>query len=103
MFNGVRIFNERRIIQMNLMQMTDMDLQRHANIVLIGTIEGLVNEGFLDNSKKEAILLNYSIIVENDSWMPKFLLKHLGIEPNKLIYRLVKRTKPVTDAPKNEN
>ena len=77
---------------MNIISMTDIDLQQHANIVLFQVVNSLIKEGFIDESKKDDILLNYHVIVVRGSWLPKFMQDFLKLGDN-ITYNLVKRIK----------
>lgn len=73
---------------MEVMSFTVSDLQNHANVVLVTTLNSLVKEGYLTLSQADEITLNYSIVVENRSWLPKWLSDKMKLEKNKINYRL---------------
>lgn len=76
---------------MNILQMTHEDLLNHSNCILAVVITGLAKEGFIAADKVDDIQLNYSILVEDPSWMQRFLIKWLGMKPDgNLNYRLVR-------------
>lgn len=76
---------------MKILQMTDSDLQLHANLVLVEIVNSLTKEGFINKEKSDDVLKNYAVVVENDSWLPEFLQKFFEIDDGKMRYKMVKR------------
>jgi hypothetical protein len=75
---------------MKMYTMTDQDLLRMSNQVFSCVIGDLVKEGHLTNEQGDKIAENYSVIIENPSWLPEWLAKKLGLEKDTYIYRLVR-------------
>ncbi len=75
---------------MKMFSLTSEDFQLHANRVMIAVVDGLAKEGLLESDDADIILKNYSVLVENDSWMPQFLMDWLGMKSDTFRYRLVR-------------
>jgi len=71
-------------------QLNKIELQKHLNQAFINTINGLANEKFITIKQCNEICTNYSIVIEERSWLPKTLAKWMGLECDKVFYRLVK-------------
>ena len=76
---------------MKLHQIDDIQIQNMANNVLCSILDGLVSEGYITEAQSDEIAFNYSIMLENKSWLPPFLSNWLGItEDSHMRMRLVK-------------
>ena len=69
---------------------TDEQLAQMANNVLLSVVESLKREKYLTDEQSVDILTNYSIMVETNGWLPKFLSKWMKLDDDKMIFRLVK-------------
>ena len=76
----------------SVMSMTDEDLQRSLNLAYINTLKSLEVEKFLTKEQVEDLEVNYLIVIERKSWLPKFLSERFGLtKDDQLITRLVRR------------
>lgn len=71
-------------------ELTQTDLQRLVNHAYGAVIDGLRQEDFLTRDQADRLALHYSVIVESDSWLPKYLAKWVGSKPSAVQFRLVK-------------
>lgn len=71
-------------------QVDDNDLLRNANKTMGVVVDGLRREGFLTEDQASTIHTHYSVIIESNSWIPKFLADWLGMKKDGLSVRLVK-------------
>lgn len=69
---------------------TDEQLAQMANNVLLNVVESLKREKYLTDEQSVDILTNYSIMIETNGWLPKFLSKWMKLDDDKIIFRLVK-------------
>ena len=69
---------------------TDEQIAQMANNVLLSVVESLKREKYLTDEQSVDILTNYSIMVETNGWLPKFLSKWMKLDDDKMIFRLVK-------------
>lgn len=69
---------------------TDEQLAQMANNVLLNVVESLKREKYLTDEQSVDILTNYSIMIETNGWLPKFLSKWMKLDDDKMIFRLVK-------------
>jgi hypothetical protein len=69
---------------------TDEQLAHMANNVLLSVVESLKREKYLTDEQSVDILTNYSIMIETNGWLPKFLSKWMKLDDDKMIFRLVK-------------
>ena len=69
---------------------TDEQLAQVANNVLLSVVESLKREKYLTDEQSVDILTNYSIMIETNGWLPKFLSKWMKLDDDKMIFRLVK-------------
>ena len=69
---------------------TDEQLAQVANNVLLSVVESLKREKYLTDEQSVDILTNYSIMIETNGWLPKFLSKWMKLDDDKIIFRLVK-------------
>ena len=69
---------------------TDEQLAQMANNVLLNVVESLKREKYLTDEQSVDILTNYSIMIEANGWLPKFLSKWMKLDDDKMIFRLVK-------------
>lgn len=65
-------------------------LTRFANNILGNVIIGLQKEGYLTQNECDEIGINYSVVVETTTWLPKWLSKWLKLEDDHLNFRLCK-------------
>ncbi len=70
-------------------ELSQSELLQHANAVFINTINSLESEKFITPEQCLDIQRNYSIILENPSWMPKFLTDWLNLK-GKVQWRMVR-------------
>jgi hypothetical protein len=75
---------------MKMYSVTDQDLIKDANLVLSSVLVGLIKEGHLTQEQGNKIAENYSVIIEDASWLPKWLSEKLELMPDKYGYRLVR-------------
>ena len=61
-----------------------------ANLTMTNVILGLQKEGYLTKSECDEIGINYSVVVETTTWLPKWLSKWLKLEDDHLNFRLCK-------------
>lgn len=69
---------------------TDEQLAHMANNVLLSVVESLKREKYLTDEQSVDILTNYSIMIETNGWLPKFLSKWMKLDDDKMIFRMVK-------------
>lgn len=69
---------------------TDEQLAQMANNILLSVVESLKREKYLTDEQSVDILTNYSIMIETNGWLPKFLSKWMNLDDCKMIFRLVK-------------
>lgn len=69
---------------------TDEELARMANEVLLSVVDSLKREKYLTDEQSVDILTNYSIMIETNGWLPKFLSKWMKLDDDKMIFRMVK-------------
>ena len=69
---------------------TDEQLAQMANNILLSVVESLKREKYLTDEQTADILTNYSIMIETNGWLPKFLSKWMKLDDDKMIFRLVK-------------
>ena len=69
---------------------TDEQIAQMANNVLLNVVESLKREKYLTDEQSVDILTNYSIMIETNGWLPKFLSKWMKLDDDKIIFRLVK-------------
>lgn len=69
---------------------TDEQLAQMANNVLLNVVESLKREKYLTDEQSVDILTNYSIMIETNGWLPKFLSKWMKLDDDKMIFRMVK-------------
>ena len=69
---------------------TDEQLAQMANNVLLNVVESLKREKYLTDEQSVDILTNYSIMIETNGWLPKFLSKWMKLDDGRMIFRLVK-------------
>ena len=69
---------------------TDEQLAQMANNVLLNVVESLKREKYLTDEQSVDILTNYSIMIETNGWLPKFLSKWMKLPDDKMIFRMVK-------------
>ncbi len=65
-------------------------LTKIANHILGNVIVGLQKEGYLTQSEHDEIAINYSVVVETTTWLPKWLSKWLKLNDDHLNFRLYK-------------
>ena len=70
--------------------MSDEELQRLVNMALASIAEGLEEEGYVEKGKSKEIMIKYSVIVERNTWLPKWVSEKLKLEKDRIIFRLVK-------------
>jgi len=75
---------------MKVYSVTDQDILRYSNLALTCVIDGLKKEGYLTQEQRNKITENYSLIIEDDSWLPKWLVEKIGLTKDKFAYRLVR-------------
>lgn len=61
-----------------------------SNNIFLNVVYALKEEKYLSEQQMDEILTNYSVILEDRSWLPKFLSKYLGLNKDHQHYRLVK-------------
>lgn len=69
---------------------TDEQLAQMANSILLSVVGSLKREKYLTDEQSVDILTNYSIMIETNGWLPKFLSKWMKLDDDKMIFRLVK-------------
>lgn len=69
---------------------TDEQLTHMANNVLLSVVEALKREKYLTGEQTVDILTNYSILIETNGWLPKFLSKWMKLDDDRMIFRMVK-------------
>ena len=75
---------------MKLITLSNEQVQQYLNNAFSQIIEGLRLEEYLSMEQYNDIVLNYSVIVEDVAWIPKWLSKYLGLKDDSLGFRLVK-------------
>ena len=63
-------------------------LTQLANLTMTNVIVGLQKEGYLTQSECDEIGINYSVVVETTTWLPKWLSKWLGLDDTEMCFRL---------------
>ena len=71
--------------------MTDEELQRAMNNAFIGILENLCEEKFITKEQCVDLQTNYSVVIENKRWLPKFLSDWMGMkDDNQYMVRLAR-------------
>lgn len=66
------------------------ELLEQSNNIFLNVVYALKEEKYLTEQQMNEIIMNYSVIIENRSWLPQFLSKYLGLNKGYQHYRLVK-------------
>lgn len=72
------------------MTITNEELQKHLNSSLQQTLDALRVEGYLTMEQYNDVVLNYSVIVEDTSWLPSWLARYIGLKDSHVSFSLVK-------------
>jgi hypothetical protein len=68
----------------------DTELLKQVNHTYVQVIDGLRREDFLSAEDANKLSLEYSVIVEQKSWLPPFLAKWVGMKDSQIGVRLVR-------------
>lgn len=71
-------------------ELDETDLQRLMNHAFANIVDGIRQEGLITKEQADKLALHYSVMVETEKWIPKYLSKWLGSKPNGVSFRLVK-------------
>ena len=78
----------------------DEELLKFVNSAFVNAINGLYHEKYLTKFKRDEIICNYSIIVETTRWLPKAIAKWVGLEDDRIVFRLVRAVERSAEEPK---
>ena len=66
------------------------ELTKYLNSAFCNTVNGLYREKYLTKKQADEIGANYSIIIESNTWLPKVIARWIGLDDDRIVFRLVK-------------
>jgi len=77
--------------KIDIMELTETELQKHINTAFLGIVDGMVKEGFITPEQAYKLQTEYFISVESHSWLPKWVIEKMSFPKDKMKYVLAKR------------
>lgn len=77
--------------KIDIMELTETELQKHINTAFLNIVAGMAKEGFITPEQAYKLQTEYFISVESHSWLPKWLIEKLSFPKDKMKYVLAKR------------
>jgi hypothetical protein len=77
--------------KIDLMEFTEVDLQRHMNSAFLNIVAGMVKEGFITPDQAGKLQTEYFVSVESHSWLPKWLIEKMSFPKDNMKYVLSRR------------
>jgi hypothetical protein len=75
----------------DIMEFTEVDIQRHMNTAFQGIVAGMAKEGFITPEQAYKLQTEYFISVESHSWLPKWVIEKMSFPKDRMKYVLSKR------------
>ena len=75
----------------NIMELTEVDIQRHMNTAFLNIVAGMAKEGFITPDQAYKLQTEYFVSVESHSWLPKWVIEKLSFPKDRMKYVLSKR------------
>ena len=75
----------------DIMEFTEVDIQRHVNNAFFGIVSGMTKEGFITPEQAYKLQTEYFISVESHSWLPKWFVEKMSFPKDRMKYVLSKR------------
>ncbi len=77
--------------KIDIMELTETELQKHMNSAFLGIVAGMAKEGFITPDQASKLQTEYFVSVESHSWLPKWLTDKLSFPKDNLKYVLSRR------------
>ena len=77
--------------KIDIMELTETELQKHINTAFLGIVDGMVKEGFITPDQASKLQTEYFVSVESHSWLPKWVIEKMSFPKDKMKYVLAKR------------
>jgi hypothetical protein len=77
--------------KIDLMEFTEVDLQKHLNSAFLNIVSGMEKEGFITPEQASKLRTEYFVSVESHSWLPKWVIEKLSFPKDNMKYVLSRR------------
>jgi hypothetical protein len=75
----------------NVLELTEVELQKHLNSAFLGIVSGMLKEGFITPDQAYKLQTEYFVSVESHSWLPKWLIEKMSFPKDSMKYVLSRR------------
>jgi hypothetical protein len=77
--------------KIDIMELTETELQKHINTAFLNIVAGMAKEGFITPDQASKLQTEYFISVESHSWLPKWVIEKMSFPKDRMKYVLAKR------------
>ena len=77
--------------KIDIMELTETELQKHINTAFLNIVAGMAKEGFITPEQAYKLQTEYFISVESHSWLPKWVIEKMSFPKDSMKYVLSKR------------
>jgi hypothetical protein len=77
--------------KIEIMELTETELQKHINTAFLGIVAGMAKEGFITSDQAYKLQTEYFVSVESHSWLPKWLIEKMSFPKDNMKYVLSRR------------
>jgi hypothetical protein len=77
--------------KIDIMELTETELQKHINTAFLNIVAGMAKEGFITPEQAYKLQTEYFISVESHSWLPKWVIEKMSFPKDRMKYVLAKR------------
>jgi hypothetical protein len=77
--------------KIDIMELTETELQKHINTAFLNIVAGMAKEGFITPEQAYKLQTEYFISVESHSWLPKWVIEKMSFPKDTMKYVLSKR------------
>jgi|688.fasta_scaffold309337_3 hypothetical protein len=77
--------------KIDIMELTETELQKHINTAFLNIVAGMAKEGFITPDQASKLQTEYFVSVESHSWLPKWVIEKMSFPKDRMKYVLAKR------------